>query len=126
MMKRTDDGVRRTTPLSPSIRSRHDDVDALGGMDTETGWSRHVLDVVDPHASGVDDALRVDFVGFVALDIAHHGADHTVAVLEERLDPGGGGNRRAMMGGGSADSHRVTGIVDLGVVVEDSPIRLDR
>ncbi len=62
----------------------------------------------------------MDFIGFVALDIAHHGADHTVAVLEEGLDPGGGGNRRAIMGGGSADSHRVTGIVDLGVVVEDS------
>ena len=95
-------------------------MDAFGGVDTKAGRSRHVLDVIDPHAGGIDDAFRADLGGFVGLDVAHHGADYPVAVLEKGLDSGGGGDRRTMMGGGTADGHRVTGIVDLGVVVEDS------
>ena len=65
MMNRTDFSVRRKTPVSASMASLGtDDVDALGGQDLQTaGVGGQVLDVLGPHACGVDGAPGPDLVG---------------------------------------------------------------
>ena len=85
MMKSTLLGVRSTMPVSLSMRSwgTHE-VDALGRGDPQPGGPGHVLDVVDPHAGGVDHLAGSALEAAVGLEVVELGADHD-AVLDDQV-----------------------------------------
>ncbi len=99
---------------------RHHQMDALGDTDrqlaTPTG---HRLDVVGPHARGVDGLAGANVDLPAAFEVVDTHPRDPVALAQQARHPGAGGDQRAVVGGGPGDEHRVPGVVDLGVPVLD-------
>ena len=113
-------------PHSERIRSlRHDEVDALAGVDVELRLAAdELLHLVGPHTGRVDDDLGADLEVALALEVAGADADDPVALAQEAGDLGAGRDVGAVVGGGAGDRHHQPGVVDLAVVVADRAVQL--
>ena len=117
----TDFSVRVMKPVSRADPvARHDEVDALAGLDVEAAAAAdHLLDLVGPDAGGVDDDPGPDLEVAAGLEVAGAHADHPLALAQEAGHLGAGGDVRAVGGGGPGDRDHQPGVVDLAVVVAD-------
>ena len=90
----TEVSVRAMNPASERIRSRgHDEVDALAGLHVQgAAAADHLLDLVGPHAGGVDDHPGPHLELAAGLEVEGANADDPVALAEEPDDPGPGGD----------------------------------
>ena len=119
--KRTDVSVRTMNPASERIRSRG-----------TTRWmplrrlhvqraapADHLLDLVGPHAGGVDDHAGPDLELASVLQVEGADADHPLALAQEAGDLDPGRDVGAVGGRGAGDREHEPGVVDLAVVVAD-------
>ena len=102
--------------------ARDDEVDALGRAHLEApAPAGELLGRVGPDTGRVDDHARRDVELTPALAVADPHAGHPLALAQEADHLQAGADRRTVGGGGARDRHRVTGVVDLGVVVLQRP-----
>ena len=112
--------VSRADPVA-----RHDEVDALAGLDVEAAAAAdHLLDLVGPDAGGVDHDPGPDLEVASGLEVAGAHADHPLALAQEAGHLGAGGDVRAVGGGGAGHGDDQPGVVDLAVVVADRAVQL--
>src|SRR5215211_3886576 len=74
--------------------------------------AEHLLELVDPHASGIDRLLRANREGPSRLKITDFDAGDAICLPQEADHSGAGGNGGAIVSGGAADHHGVPGVVD--------------
>ena len=101
--------------------ARNHDVHALRCAHPEPApLVRERLDLVRPHAGRVDDDVSLHFGGGAGLRIPHAHTGHSVRLAQEADDLRGSAHHRTVVRRGTRDRHRVTGVVDDGVVVADT------
>ena len=81
----------------------------------------HRLGVVCPHPRGVDHLFRPNVQIDTALQVAHPGADHSLALTEETHHPRSIRDRGAVGRRGADQGEGEPRVVDLGIPVLDRP-----
>ena len=115
-----DRGLGDEAALAADPVARHDEVDALAGLDVErAAAAEHLLDLVGPHTAGVDDDLGANLDLAVVLEVLDARPDDAVGLAQEGGDLGPRGDMGAVRRCRARHVHHQTGVVHLAVVVAD-------
>ena len=117
----TDFSVLVMKPHSLRIRSRGTTrwMPLLASTSSAPAAAEHLLDLVGPHAAGVDHDLGAHLDLAVVLEVHQPRPDDAVALAQEADHLGARGHVGAVRRGGARDVHHQPGVVDLAVVVAD-------
>src|SRR5690606_152967 len=113
-------GAQQQAERATDAVARHHEVHALRGAYAERAHSRHRLELIRPHARGRDDLAGADLEALARLAIDRLDPHDPGALAQQTLDLHPARRMGAVLGGRAHEARDVTGVVDLGVVIDQA------